>query len=202
MAGDSDGAGDCLESSPPRPPPRLGLKRLGARAVGAGSGTVELDPEDAGIEEAIQRIERKSFLRDGLIPEIQSLLVLPPQQAKEAFLSLMANYSLVAMLILASLLGSALDPLDPDAYPDAPKCVAAFNMMAMIISCANLFATCVFVLESVIVESTPAERIHSVIARADGVFGFGVNMVSVHTTQHNTTHHMTHTARSKLKLEI
>ena len=80
-------------------------------------------------------------------------------------------------VVLASLLGSALDPLDPDAFP-RPNCVAAYNMMAMIISCATLFGSCVMVLETVICESTPTERIHSIIARADGIFGFAINMVA------------------------
>ena len=45
-----------------------------------------LDPQDAGIDKAIMRLERKSFVKDGVIPEIQYLLLLPPDEAKAAFL--------------------------------------------------------------------------------------------------------------------
>jgi len=36
-----------------------------------------------------------------------------------------------------------------------------------------------FVLEAVVCESTPADRIHSVIAKADRLFGFGISMVAI-----------------------
>merc|ERR1711924_518517 len=117
---------------------------------------VVLDAKDAGIELSIQRIERKSFIRDMVIPEIQLLLILPAEEAKEAFLGPLTQYSLASMLILASLLGVALNPMDLDAYPETGR-IAAFNMMAMIISCANLFATAPFVLPAVLCEGTPAD---------------------------------------------
>ena len=140
---------------------------------------VVLDSKDAGIELSIQRIQRKSFIRDTVIPEIQLLLILPAEEAKTAFLGLLNQYALASMLILASLLGVALNPLDLDgSYPETGR-VAAFNMMAMIISCANLFATCTFVLTAVVCEGTPADAIHSVIARADRVFFFGTFMLSL-----------------------
>ena len=137
-----------------------------------------LDPQDAGIDKAIMRLERKSFVKDGVIPEIQYLLLLPPDEAKAAFLGHLTQYSLVAMLFLASILGTALSPLDAEAYPGRQTIVAAFNCMAMIISCGSSFGTGMFVLEAVVCESTPADRIHSVIARADGVFRFGIGMVA------------------------
>jgi len=49
----------------------------------------------------------------------------------------------------------------------------------MIISCGNLFGTMTFVLEAVVCESTPNHHIHSVIARADKLFGFGIYMVAI-----------------------
>ena len=104
------------------------------------------------------------------------LLLLPPDEAKAAYLGHLAHYSIVTMLMLASILGSALNPLDPEAYPGRQTTVAAvshrlstpgpsayalaclrdailrlthssgdrhppsqFNMLAMIISCGNLF---------------------------------------------------------------
>mmetsp|Transcript_4787 Transcript_4787/g.16692 ORF Transcript_4787/g.16692 Transcript_4787/m.16692 type:complete len:330 (+) Transcript_4787:402-1391(+) len=150
----------------------------GASRVGRPSDFV-LDPKDPWIDESIRRIERKTFIKDGVIPEIQYLLLLPPAEAKAAFLGHLTQYSLVSMLLLASILGSALNPLDPEAYPGRQTTVTAFNLLAMIISCANLFGTCTFVLEAVVCESTSADRIHSVIAKADGVFEFGINMVGV-----------------------
>ena len=41
-----------------------------ARRVGR-QGDFVLDPNDAGIDQSIRRIERKSFVKDGVIPEIQ-----------------------------------------------------------------------------------------------------------------------------------
>lgn len=143
------------------------------------TGDFVLDPNDVGIDTSIRRIERKSFVKDGIIPEIQHLLLLPPDEAKAAYLSHLAQYSIVTMLMLASILGSALNPLDPEAYPGRQTTVAAFNMLAMIISCGNLLGTMTFVLEAVVCESTPTDRIHSVIARADRLFGFGISMVAI-----------------------
>ena len=100
-----------------------------------------LDPQDAGIDKAIRRIERKSFLKDGVIPEIQCLLLLPPDEAKAALSGHLMQYSLVTMLLLTSILGSALNPLNPDEYPGRQTTVTVFNMLAMIISCGNLFGT-------------------------------------------------------------
>lgn len=150
-----------------------------ASRVGLSSCDFVLDPGDAEIEASIKRIERKSFVKDGVIPEIQYLLLMPPAEAKAAFMAHLTQYSLVTMLLLASLLGTALAPLDPEAYPTRQTSVAAFNMMAMIICCAQLLGTCTFVLEAVLCESTPADRIHSVIARADKCFGFGINMAAL-----------------------
>lgn len=158
-------------------PNRIALETGGCGAASKRRAVV-LDPKDAGIERSIQRIERKSFIRDGVIPDIQVLLTLPAEEAKAAFLGLLTQYALVSMLILASLLGVALSPLDLDAYPDTTG-VAAFNMMAMLISCANLFGTGTFVLEAVLCESTPTDSIHSVIARADRIFGFGAYMIAL-----------------------
>ena len=137
-----------------------------------------LDPQDSGIEKSIRRIERKSFLKDGVIPEVQYLLLLPPDEAKAAFLGHLTQYSLVCMLLLSSILGTALNPLEPDTYPGRQTTVAAFNLMAMIIATGNLFGTCTFVLEAVVCESTTADRIHPLIARADKVFTFGTFMMS------------------------
>ena len=67
-----------------------GRKIFGRRKhahVASSSEVVVLDPDDTGIEEAIQRLERKSFITEGLIPEVQMLLALPPSQAKEAYLA-------------------------------------------------------------------------------------------------------------------
>ena len=153
--------------------PRKSVRRVGRQ------GDFVLDPTDIGISQSIRRIERKSFVRDGVIPEIQHLLLLPPEEAKAAYLGHLAQYSIVTMLMLASLLGSALNPLDPEAYPGRQTTVAAFNMLAMIISCGNLFGTMTFVLEAVVCESTPSEHIHSVIAKADRLFRFGIYMVAI-----------------------
>ena len=105
---------------------------------------VVLDPQDAGIEAAIARLERKSFIMEGVIPEVLTLLAVPAPEAKHAYLTACSQYSLVSMLALASLLGSALNPLDPKDYPaSAPGLVAAYNMLSMIICCACLFVWCV-----------------------------------------------------------
>merc|ERR1711965_234086 len=80
-------------------------------------GAFVLDPNDVAIDQSIRKIERKSFVKDGVIPEIQHLLLLPPDEAKAAYLGHLAQYSIVTMLMLASILGSALNPLDPEAYP-------------------------------------------------------------------------------------
>ena len=53
------------------------------RRVGR-QGDFVLDPTDIGISQSIRRIERKSFVRDGVIPEIQHLLLLPPEAVREA----------------------------------------------------------------------------------------------------------------------
>ncbi|CAD7936056.1 unnamed protein product [Amoebophrya sp. A120] len=91
----------------------------------------------------------------------------------------LAQYSLVMMLILASLLGSALNPLTAEAYPDCSQnLLAAYNMLSMIICSASLFGTAALVLESIILEGTPAHRIHSIIAEADNIFHFGTNMLA------------------------
>ena len=140
---------------------------------------VVLDPLDAGIEAAIVRLERKSFIQDGVIPEIQQLLRVPAPEAKQMYLSMLSQYSLVCMLILASLLGSALNPLDSDNYPEsAPNLVAAYNMLSMIVCCANLCGTCIFLLEAVIMEGTPAHRVHSIIAKSDSILHYGTYMVA------------------------
>ena len=151
----------------------------GASRVGLASCDFVLDPNDRAIEESIKRIERKTYVKDGLIPEIQYLLLMPPAEAKAAFIGHLTQYSLVTMLLLASLLGTALAPLDPEAYPSRQMSVAAFNMMAMIICCGTLFGTCTFVLEAVTIESNPTDRIHSVIAKADKVFGYGIGMAAL-----------------------
>ncbi|CAD7965701.1 unnamed protein product [Amoebophrya sp. A25] len=160
----------------------LGQRRGPRSRSGASDGdeqAVVLDPSDAGIEEAIQRLERKSFILAGLIPEIQSLLAVPAVEAKNAYIAALTQYSLVMMLILASLLGSALNPLSAENYPECPQgFVAAYNMLAMTICAASLFGTCVLVLESIIVEGTPTHRIHSIIAKSDALFHFGTNMLA------------------------
>ena len=102
---------------------RCKLFRRGGAAnscvVDGDNPEVVLDPTDAGIEEAIKRLERKSFIQDGLIPEVQKLLAVPAVQAKEAYLAALSQYSLVMMLVLASLLGAALNPLRVEDYPDS-----------------------------------------------------------------------------------
>lgn len=134
-----------------------------------------LDPDDVGIEEAIQKLERKAYIMEGLIPEVQQLLVLPPTQAKEAYVAALTQYSLVMMLILAALLGTALNPFQEN---DSSTAVAVYNTLTMIISCACLAGTTSMVLELALVEGTPPERIHSIIARADALFDFGTNMMA------------------------
>ena len=110
-----------------------------SRSFIATRGGVTLDPNDPGIEQAIQRLERKSFIKDGIIPEIQCLLRVPNREAKQAYLQALAQYGLVCMLILASLLGSALNPLEAHTFPEAnPDVVAAYNMLSMIICCARV----------------------------------------------------------------
>lgn len=146
----------------------------------AARSSVSLDPKDPGIEQAIKRLEGKSFIKDCIIPEIQCLLRVSDQKAKHAYLQALSQYGLVCMLILASLLGSALNPLDPGSYPEAnPGLVAAFNMLSMIICCACLFGTCIFLLEGIIMEGTPEHRVHGIIARADPLFHFGTSMAAV-----------------------
>ena len=141
---------------------------------------VALDPHDAGIATAIARLERKSFIKDGVIPEVQRLLAVPTPEAKRAYLSVCSQYSLVSMLILASLLGTALNPLNPQDFPTtAPGLVAAFNMLSMIICCACLYGTAVFLLESSITEGTPDGRMHSIIAKADPIFVFATSMMGI-----------------------
>jgi hypothetical protein len=74
--------------------------RIAPETGGCGAASkrraVVLDPKDAGIERSIQRIERKSFIRDGVIPDIQVLLTLPAEEAKAAFLGLLTQYALVS----------------------------------------------------------------------------------------------------------
>lgn len=138
-----------------------------------------LDPNDQGITAAINRLERKSFIRDCVIPEVQCLLRVPNREAKHVYLQTCSQYGLACMLVLASLLGSALSPLDPESYPQAnPALVASFNMLNMIICCACLFGTSVFLLEGIIMEGTPEHRVHSIIAKADPLFHFGTWMVA------------------------
>lgn len=151
-----------------------------SRSFIATRGGVTLDPNDPGIEQAIQRLERKSFIKDGIIPEIQCLLRVPNREAKQAYLQALAQYGLVCMLILASLLGSALNPLEAHTFPEAnPDVVAAYNMLSMIICCACLFGTCVFLLEGIIMEGTPEHRLHSIAAKANPLFHFGTSMVGI-----------------------
>ena len=153
--------------------------------AGAGANEGFLDPTDAGIEEAIQRLERKSFVQDGLIPEVQKLLALPAADAKQAYVAALTQYTLVMMLVLASLLGSALNPLPLEDFPeDSRGLVAAYNMLSTIICCATLCGSATFVLETTIIEGTPEDRIHSIIAQADGICAYGVAMlaVSLHPT--------------------
>ena len=84
------------------------------------------------------------------------------------------------MLVLAALLGTALSPVTSEAYPEtSSNLLAAFNMLTMIISCACLAGTTSLVLETALVEGTPAQRIHSIIAKADGLFEFGTNMMAL-----------------------
>ena len=82
----------------------VGLKVSG-KSVFAGSSIV-LDPADAGITQAIKRLEQKSFLKDVVIAEVQCLLRVPSRDAKHAYLQALAQYGLVCMLVVASLLGS------------------------------------------------------------------------------------------------
>ncbi len=54
------------------------------------------------------------------------------------YLAALAQYSLVCMLVVASLLGSALNPLTLEDYPRSnANVIAAYNMMAMIIPCGS-----------------------------------------------------------------
>jgi hypothetical protein len=141
---------------------------------------VALDANDPGIERAIQRLQRKSFILDGLIPEIQCLLRVPSHEAKSAYLQALAQYGLVCMLIIASLLGTALSPLEPENYPTiSPNLVAVFNVLSMVICTACLSGTCIFLLEGIIMEGTPERRVHGIIAKADSLFHFGTCMVGV-----------------------
>ena len=156
----------------------VGLKVSG-KPVFAGSSIV-LDPADAGITQAIKRLEQKSFIKDVVIAEIQCLLRVPSREAKHAYLQALAQYGLVCMLVLASLLGSALSPLDAESYPTAsPGLVAAYNMLSIIICTACLFGACVFLLEGIIMEGTEERRVHGIIARSDKLFFFGVLMTAV-----------------------
>ena len=61
----------------------VGLKVSG-KSVFARSSIV-LDPADAGITQAIKRLERKSFIKDVVIAEIQCLLRVPSRDAKHAY---------------------------------------------------------------------------------------------------------------------
>ena len=166
-------------SSPIVARPGLGRRRRTDSGGADAASSEALDPNDAGISEAIRRLERKSFIIDGLIPEVQSLLALPAAHAKEAYLAALSQYSLVMMLVLAALLGSALNPLSFEAFPESPPiAVAAFNMASMIISFASLVGTTYFLLEYTLIEGTPTSRIHSIIAKSDGMFRFGTNMMA------------------------
>ena len=144
------------------------------------AGTPAATREAAGIDASIAKMERKAFVKMGVIPEIQALLAMPPDQAKEAFLGAMGQYTLVSMLLLASLLGSALSPLDANTFPQAsPKLIAAFNVFSMLITCCSLLGTTTFVLEAIVVQATPLDKVHPVIAKADGVFVYAINTVAV-----------------------
>lgn len=143
------------------------------------NGCPPLLDDDGAIDASIARIGRKSFVKDGLIPEVQSLLLLPPAEAKEAFLATMSQYSLVCMLILASLLGTALDPLKMEAYPDSPTLVAAFNFLAALITCACMYGTSIFFLEAGVIEPLSAEQIHAVVAKADRVMNVGSSLTAI-----------------------
>lgn len=151
------------------------------RVAPADATTASLLPDDAGgVDASIARMGRKSFVKDGLIPEVQSLLMLPPTEAKDAFLATISQYSLICMLLLASLLGTALNPLKPEAYPDSsPKLVAAFNFLAALITCACMYGTSIFFLEANTVEPLPAERVHAVVAKADRVMNVGSCLTAI-----------------------
>jgi len=104
-------------------------------------------------------------IMEGVIPEVQSLLAVPAPEAKHAYLAACSQYSLVSMLVLASLLGSALNPLEPKDFPASPPgLVAAYNMLSMIICCACLFGTTIFLLETTMMTGTAERKIHSIIA--------------------------------------
>eukprot|EP00392_Amoebophrya_sp_AT5.2_P016760 g17056.t1 len=156
----------------------IGQQRGGfrsTRGATATSSTIELDPSCPHIERAIQRLERKTFLFDGLIPEVQVLLAVPALEAKQAYLTALTQYSLVMMLILASLLGSALQPLDytgsdssSDGGGPAVSLPDVYNTLSMVICCASLFGTGALVIEGIIVEGTPeaseaAHHIHLIL---------------------------------------
>ena len=173
-AGSGVGAGDVRDNSQQATSSTrtgLNIRRRAAREHDSSAGS--FPPIDNAVEKSLERIARKSFIWDNLYPDLQILLQLPPEQAKQAYIGVMGSYSLSAMLTLAALLGSAMNLLNPgDFAADKGGLVLAFNTLLCIICIASQCGAALAILQTLMLESTPATQIYSMIAKGDDVHGF------------------------------
>jgi len=173
-AGSGVRAGDGHDNRQQATRKRIGLNSR--RRPAPSESSAESCPQiDDGVEKSLERMARKSFISDFLFPELQTLLQLPPEEAKQAYLGVMNQYGVAAMLALAALLGSALNLLDPgDFAPEKSGLVLAFNTLVCIICIGSQCGACIAIINAVVLEATPATQIYPLIARGDGVVGFVV----------------------------
>jgi hypothetical protein len=74
-----------------------------------------------------------------LTSEGSTLLCTPPSEVYERLFSILSNISVVSGLVLSSLAGSALNPLDPKRFStDKQNIAEAFNVVAAIAACIQL----------------------------------------------------------------
>jgi hypothetical protein len=61
------------------------------------------------IADKCNEMDKCSFVKTQLFPQIQQLLLLPPHQAREGLIGVMSNIALQGMLFLAATIGPACD---------------------------------------------------------------------------------------------
>lgn len=133
------------------------------------------------ISKKLNQMDGMNFIKKGIFPQIQQLLNVPPQQAREGFITIMSNIGLQGMLLLASVIGPAMDvPVgtgknwnnEENFYysPLMEKCpnitLAYSFIMKLTVICAIVvtISTIWFVNDMIVV---PDEEVHGVCVKAD-----------------------------------
>jgi hypothetical protein len=142
---------------------RTGQKKAGGPAC---AQDYERDDEQILLDKADQ-LDRCSFISENINPDLASLLGLPPVLAREGVIMLLSNYIVIFMLVLASVLGPALEMKE---FPSRPNLAAIYHLtlqlQAMI--SLNLAISATWTLSNFI--SIPNNAIYAWVTKSDSIF--------------------------------